>query len=90
MTLENIKEFLLKCTEGKERIERACSNRFVFANGEEFREPIYVQALEELLRERHIVQIPTPGQFRTTVSYRRATDDELSYFHHTVWPVAAS
>jgi hypothetical protein len=89
MTLGNIKEFLFNCTEGRERIERACSNQFVFANGEQFREPIYVQALEELLRERHIVQIPTPGQSRTTVSYRRATEEELSYFQHTVWPVPA-
>ena len=90
MTLEAAKEFLLKCTESSERIERACSNAFVYANGEEFEEPIFLQALEELLKERHIVQIPTPGQSRTTVSYRRATDEELSYFDHTVWPIKAS
>jgi hypothetical protein len=90
MTLDATKEFLFKCTESSERIERACSNMFVYANGEEFHEPIFLQALEELLREGHIVQIPTPGQSRTTVSYRRSTDDELSYFHHTVWPIVGS
>ncbi|CAN5392252.1 hypothetical protein BH10CYA1_BH10CYA1_47520 [soil metagenome] len=88
MKLEETKEFLLKCTERSERIERACSNLFVFANGEEFREPIFLQALEELLREGHIVQVPTAGQSRTTVGYRRVTEEELSYFHHTVWPIA--
>lgn len=88
MNLELAKEFLFRCTEGNERIERACSDMFVFANGQEFREPVYRQALEELLGEGHIVQIPTPGQSRTTVGYRRATVEELSYFHHTVWPIS--
>jgi hypothetical protein len=90
MTLEVAKDFLFKSTENNERIERACSNDFVFASGEEFRDPVFLQALEELLKEGHIMQIPTPGQSRTTVSYRRATDDELSYFHHTIWPVSTN
>lgn len=68
MNLEETKEFLFRCTEENERIERACSNAFVYANGEEFREPIFLQALEELLRDGHIVQIPSAGQSRTTVS----------------------
>ena len=88
MTLEAAKEFLLRSTENEERIERACSNELVFASGQEFKEPEYLQALEELQKEGHIVQIPTPGQSRTTVSYRRTTEEELSYFHHTVWPVS--
>ena len=88
MTLIEAKVFLLGCTENNERIERASSNGFVFANGEHFEDPIYLEALDHLLREGHIVQIPTPGQSRTTVSYRRSTDAEVSYFHHTVWPVA--
>lgn len=89
MNLEEAKEFLLGCTTGDARIERACSNEFVFANDIEYREPILLTALDELLQERMIVQIPTPGQSRTTVSYRRATQDELSYFHHTMWPISA-
>ena len=64
MTLEATKEFLFKCTESSERIERACSNMFVYANGEEFHDPIFLQALEELLQDSWLENLRSDPSFQ--------------------------
>lgn len=81
MDITKAKTVLLEATEGTKRIERACDNKFVSANGKDYSEKVMVIALEELLREGEIIQIATPGQVRTAVSYRRSNESESKVFH---------
>jgi hypothetical protein len=71
MDINEAKGVLFKGTEGAKRIETGRDNKFVTVDGTDSDEPILVKAFDSLAEAGLIEQLPTAGQVRTTVAYRR-------------------
>jgi hypothetical protein len=71
MQIEEARKIILESTKGNDRIERSVENDFVRLNDRDYTDPILLLALEEMLKSEVLEQLPTAGQSRTTVAYRR-------------------
>ena len=72
MEKEKAKEAIYIATEDGAYVDRCNNKTYVRLAGQECTESIYFEALEELHRDGKLVQVPSSGQSRSSVSFRRA------------------
>jgi hypothetical protein len=72
MEIEEAKKVVMDATENGAWIERCHNKHFLRLSGVEETERIYFEALDELHKLGLVVQVPSAGQSRSSVSFRRA------------------
>jgi hypothetical protein len=71
MYLNEAKKMITESVSNDSWIERSIENDFVRLQNHDNFDPMLLQALAEMLESGELEQIPTSGQCRTAVSYRR-------------------
>ena len=72
MNMDEIRKEIYDATADGAHVEQCVDKTFVRLEGKEKTEGVYNQALEALHREGALVKVPSAGQSRTTVAYRRS------------------
>jgi hypothetical protein len=72
MQIKEARQLLLRATDSGYWIERSCANDFVQVGSDIYTDPAVLEAVEALLQEGLIEQIPTAGQSRSSVGYKRS------------------